>query len=67
MCSKWLCVNQDLAYKRIIKCRNVRELKRIEKYLLKFRCKWENKITEAHPLCEVCRNRNMKLEKILER
>jgi hypothetical protein len=42
--SKLLIVNEEVAYKRIINCTNVK-LRNIGKYLYKIRCKWANKIS----------------------
>jgi hypothetical protein len=41
---KWLNVSEELAYKKIINCTNALEIRNIGNYLLKIRCKWENKI-----------------------
>jgi hypothetical protein len=41
---KWLKLNEGLAYKKIINCTNIIELKNIGIYLYKIKCKWENKI-----------------------
>jgi hypothetical protein len=43
--SKWLSKNEDLAYKRKIKCVTATELRNTQKSLCKIRCKWENKIS----------------------
>jgi hypothetical protein len=45
---KWLTVNDEVAYKRIINCTNVGELRHIGKLLYKIRCKWENKISNIY-------------------
>jgi hypothetical protein len=42
--SKWLSVNEKVAYEGIINCTNAVELRNIEIYLYKIRCKWDNKI-----------------------
>jgi hypothetical protein len=45
LCRKWLIVNEEVAYKRVINCTNVVELRNIEKYMYKGRRKWENEIS----------------------
>jgi hypothetical protein len=40
---KWLNINEYIAYRKIICCRNVIKIKSIRKYLFKTKCKWENK------------------------
>jgi hypothetical protein len=42
---KWLRLNEWIAYKKIINCTNIIELRNIGSYLYKIKCKWENKIT----------------------
>jgi hypothetical protein len=42
---KWLKINADVAYKRIINFTHVVELRNTGKYLYKIRCKWEIKIS----------------------
>jgi hypothetical protein len=37
-------INEDVAYKIIMTCINVVELRNTGKYLDEVRCKWENKI-----------------------
>jgi hypothetical protein len=39
--SKWLDINEDLAYKKIISCTNVNKIKFLGKYLFKTKCIWE--------------------------
>jgi hypothetical protein len=41
---KWLRLNEWIAYKKIINCTNITELRNIGSYLYKIKCKWENKI-----------------------
>jgi hypothetical protein len=41
--SKWLNINEDVAYKRKMNCTSVVELRNTGKYLYKIVCKWENK------------------------
>jgi hypothetical protein len=41
---KWLFVNEELSYKKIINCTNAVELGNIGNDLYKIRCIWENKI-----------------------
>jgi hypothetical protein len=40
--SKWLNINEDLAYRKIISRTNVNKIKSLGKYLFKTKCKWEN-------------------------
>jgi hypothetical protein len=42
--SKWLNINEDLAYRKIIICTNVNKIRSLGKYLFKAKCKWENKV-----------------------
>jgi hypothetical protein len=44
--SKWLNINEDLAYRKIISCTNVSKIKSVGKYL--FKTKWENKVRGGH-------------------
>jgi hypothetical protein len=41
---KWLRLNEWIAYTKIINCTNIIDLRNIESYLYKMKCKWENKI-----------------------
>jgi hypothetical protein len=41
---KWLMLNEWIAYKKIINCTNITELRNIGICLYKMTCKWENKI-----------------------
>jgi hypothetical protein len=41
---KRLRLNEWVAYKKIINCTNITELRNIGSYLYKIKCKWENKI-----------------------
>jgi hypothetical protein len=47
--SNWLNINEDLAYRKIISCKNVNKIKSLGKYLFKTKCKWENKIKGTPP------------------
>jgi hypothetical protein len=40
--SKWLNINEDLAYRKIISCTNVNMLKSLGKYSYKTKCKWDS-------------------------
>jgi hypothetical protein len=42
--SNWLNTNEDSAYRKIISCANVNKITSLTKYLLKTKCKWENKV-----------------------
>jgi hypothetical protein len=44
--SKWLNINEDLAYKKIISCINVSRINAIGKYLFTTKYKWQNKVRE---------------------
>jgi hypothetical protein len=48
LCSKWLSVNEDVAYMKIINCRptNVIHLKKNRKYMYKIRCRWDSSISK---------------------
>jgi hypothetical protein len=41
---KWLMLNEWIAYKKIINCINIIELRYLGIYLYTIKCKWENKI-----------------------
>jgi hypothetical protein len=41
---KWLRLNEWVAFKKIINCTNIIELRNIGSFLYKIKCKWENKI-----------------------
>jgi hypothetical protein len=41
---KWLKLNEWIAYKKIINCTNIIELKNTGICLYEIKCKWENKI-----------------------
>jgi hypothetical protein len=40
---KWLVVHEWIAYKKIINCSNIIQLRNIGIHLHKIKCKWENK------------------------
>jgi hypothetical protein len=40
----WLMLNEWIAYKKIINCTNIIDLRNIGIYLYKIKCKWEDKI-----------------------
>jgi hypothetical protein len=42
--SSWPDIKEDLVYKKIISCKNVKKIKLAGKYLFKVKCKWENKV-----------------------
>jgi hypothetical protein len=44
---KWLTVDKEVAYKRVINCNNAIELRNIGKSLHKILCKWKNKISNT--------------------
>jgi hypothetical protein len=41
---KWQIINEELAYMKIINCTNTVELRNLDGYLYKIKCKWENRI-----------------------
>jgi hypothetical protein len=43
---KWQIINEELAYKKIINYTNTVELRNLDRYLYKIKCKWENRIKE---------------------
>jgi HKD family nuclease len=58
--SKWPNINEDLAYRKIINCTNVNKIKSIGKYLLKTKCKWENKVRGGYnPTSRVVGSQNI--------
>jgi hypothetical protein len=40
---KWLTINEEIAYNKIINCTNTLEIRNIGMYLYKIICKWENR------------------------
>jgi hypothetical protein len=44
LCRKWTGLNQDLAFRGKIGCRNAVELKNMRKYLFRIKRNWEKKI-----------------------
>jgi hypothetical protein len=42
VCSKWLNINEDIAYRKIISWKNETKIRAIGKYLFKTKCKWGN-------------------------
>jgi hypothetical protein len=43
---KWQIINEELAYKKIINCTNTVELRNLDRYLHKIKCKYKNRIKE---------------------
>jgi hypothetical protein len=41
---KWLRLNEEIGYRRIINCTNAAELRNAGNYVYKIRFEWENKI-----------------------
>ena len=37
-------VNEEVAHTRIVRCTNITQVRSLEEFLNKVRCKWENKI-----------------------
>jgi hypothetical protein len=48
MCNKWLIINEDIACRKIISCKNVTGIKTIGKFLFKTKCKWETKVKNGY-------------------
>jgi hypothetical protein len=44
MNEKWLCINEELSYKKTVKCTNKANIIYLGKYLDKFKYKWESRI-----------------------
>jgi hypothetical protein len=40
---KWLCINEELAYRKIINCKNKGHIINLGEYLVKVRHNWENR------------------------
>jgi hypothetical protein len=49
VCSKWLNINDDVVYRKIIICTNVTMIKSLGKYLFETKRKWETKIKGRQP------------------
>jgi hypothetical protein len=62
--SNWVNINEDLAYRKIISCTNVNNMKSLGKYLFKTKCKWENKVKGGHnpPPLRVAGSQNIESE-----
>jgi hypothetical protein len=43
MNKKWLCINEEIAHRKIINCNNKAHIINLGEYLDKVRHKWENK------------------------
>jgi hypothetical protein len=48
---KWMNINEDLGYRKLISCTNVNKIKYLGKYLFKTKCtrKWGNKVRGHTP------------------
>jgi hypothetical protein len=44
MNEKWLCINEELAYKKIVNCTNKAHTIHLEEYLDKVKHKWESRV-----------------------
>jgi hypothetical protein len=44
VCIKWLNMNEDRAYRKIISCTNLTKIKLTKNYLFNTKCKWKNKV-----------------------
>jgi hypothetical protein len=49
---KWLTINEEIVYKKIINCTNTLEIWNIGSYLYKIKCTWEKMIKELQLDCE---------------
>jgi hypothetical protein len=67
VCNKWLNINEDIAYRKIIICNNVTKLKVIGNYLFKTKCKWETEVKgDTTPPPEVSWKQKCKVCKWIE-
>jgi hypothetical protein len=41
---KWLCINEELAYKKIVNCTNKAHIIHLGQYLDKVKHKWESRV-----------------------
>jgi hypothetical protein len=41
---EWLCINEEIAYKKIVNCTNKSHVVHLGEYLDKVKRKWENKV-----------------------
>jgi hypothetical protein len=41
---KWLCINEELAHKKIVNCTNKNHVMNLGKYLDEVKHKWENRV-----------------------
>jgi hypothetical protein len=41
---KWLCINEELAYKKIVNCTNKSRIIHLRKYLDEVKHKWERRV-----------------------
>jgi len=44
---KWLNMNKETAYRKILRCTNTDLIRTLDKYLDKVKCKWFNKTNEV--------------------
>lgn len=44
MCTTGCKINEEAAHARIVRCTNITQVRSVEEFLNKVRCKWENKI-----------------------
>jgi hypothetical protein len=65
--SKWLNINEDLAYRKIINCTKVNKINSLGKYVFNTKCKWKDKVrgNTTPPPLRVAGNQNTKLEILL--
>jgi hypothetical protein len=61
-----LNINDDIAYRKIISCTNVTEIKTIGKCLFKTKCKWETEVKEGHSPPAVSWKLKYKTRKLIE-
>jgi hypothetical protein len=47
MCKKWLDVNEEVAYRKMLSCRSKMMVENMGKFLFRVQCKWERKVKKT--------------------
>jgi hypothetical protein len=44
LCRRWLDINEEVAYRKMLSCTNKMTVKNMGKFLFRVQCKWEMKV-----------------------
>jgi hypothetical protein len=47
MCKRWLDINQEVAYRKMLSCTNKMMVNNMGKFLFRVPCKWERKVKKT--------------------